>query len=319
MASGTSVDDYDFAIDPERIAQRPRPFAEQKLLVYRRSDKSVAHQLFSDLPGLFGPGDVLVLNDTRVVPAQVRASAGHPEFKGFSVLFLSPTADPATEQSVILSRELPVGTVVPLPGGASLKVLKAMGGDPPVHLAQLTLSGDSEGSTLEGWLDAVGEMPLPPYVTRAPDERDKVEYQTSVACKPGAVAAPTAGLHFHAGLLAALQLKGVEVVTITLHVGYGTFRSFGAATVEEHQMDAERYEVSAEAAAVVWRAKREGRRVVAVGTTSTRTLESCASALTGPAEPTDALTGAATLFIYPPYQCKMVDSLVTNFHYPKTR
>jgi S-adenosylmethionine:tRNA ribosyltransferase-isomerase len=318
MASGTPVDDYDFKIDPESIAQRPRPFAEQKLLVYRRSDQSISHQLFSDMPALLGPGDVLVLNDTRVVPAQVRVVAGNPALEGLSVLFLNPTADPAAEQSVILSQNLPVGTVVPLPGDATLTVLKANGGDPPVHTAKLALP-EGKNLSLESWLDAQGEMPLPPYVTREPDERDKVEYQTSVACHPGAVAAPTAGLHFHGELLAELKARGVEVVTITLHVGYGTFRSFGAATIEEHKMDSETFEVSVASAQALWRAKQEKRRVIAVGTTSTRTLESCASELTAPEMPTEALKGAATLFIYPPFKCQVVDSLVTNFHYPKTR
>jgi len=161
-------------------------------------------------------------------------------------------------------------------------------------------------------------MPLPPYVQRPPDETDLTAYQTSVAKFPGAIAAPTAGLHFHPKLIEELKLIGVKIVTLTLHVGYGTFRSFTGQFVEQHKMDSESFFVSSQSALELWTAKQQKRCIIAVGTTSTRVLETLAPILLDSAQQPGELKGEATLFIHPPYEFKFVDALVTNFHYPKT-
>lgn len=211
----TPVSDYDFTVPPGRIAQRPRPFGDQKLLVFEKKTGTITHRLFTDLPTILTSGDLLVLNDTKVVPAQVRSLD-----LDVSVLFLHPTACPGTDDlMVILSTGLEDGTVIGFPAGASLTIMSLVGGDPPVHRARLYLPGGSSSEDFVRWLEANGEMPLPPYVERTPDASDLVDYQTSLAMHPGAVAAPTAGLHFHSELLTALKTIGVEVVTVTLHVG----------------------------------------------------------------------------------------------------
>eukprot|EP00808_Paulinella_micropora_P008816 g5884.t1 len=161
-------------------------------------------------------------------------------------------------------------------------------------------------------------MPLPPYVERPPDEQDKTTYQASVAKHNGAVAAPTVSLHFYPDLLERLNAAGIEHVTITLHVGYGTFRSFSAKFMEQHRMDLEQYRVSAAVAQKLWQTKKQGRRIIAVGTTSTRVLESMAPFINSERAPTQDIAAKATLFIYPPYKFKVTDALITNFHYPKT-
>jgi S-adenosylmethionine:tRNA ribosyltransferase-isomerase len=309
MAEGTPISEYDFKIPPHLIAQRPRPFGSQKLLVYNKSSGSIEHKLFDDLPKMLVAGDVIVLNDTKVIPAQIRTE------KGTCVLFLHPMHDHSNPLQVIMSENLPNGTTLSLPNGASLTVLSFIGGDPPVHVVQLTIPTQSE--TLVSYLDKNGEMPLPPYVERPPDATDISAYQTSVAKHPGAVAAPTAGLHFHPELLEKLKIAGVKVITLTLHVGYGTFRSFGGDFVEQHKMDSETFFVSSESVKELWTAKKEKRRIISVGTTSTRVLESLAPVLLGPNQPGE-LKGEATIFIHPPYLFKFVDALVTNFHYPKT-
>ncbi|KAF0697852.1 Aste57867_11492 [Aphanomyces stellatus] len=304
---------YDFEIPVARIAQRPRPFGEQKLLVFDKKRDAIDHTTFEALPELLQAGDLLVLNDTRVVPAQVRLPApivGTCE----SLLFLDPLCTSTTDMDVILSSRVDIGSVLALPGSLTFRVDTLIGGDPEVHRG--TLLGLAE--PLHEYLARVGEMPLPPYVARVPDKEDEKAYQTSVAQIPGAIAAPTAGLHFYPALLDRLHAAGIQHVCVTLHVGYGTFRSFATEFIEQHKMDRERYHVSAAAGAAIHQALQENRRVIAVGTTATRVLETCADSFRAPAPPASDLTGEASLFIYPPYQFKVLSGLFTNFHYPKT-
>ncbi|RQM29492.1 hypothetical protein B5M09_011999 [Aphanomyces astaci] len=279
---------YDFTIDPERIAQRPRAFGSQKLLVYHKQRDEIEHTTFELLPQLLQPGDLLVLNDTQVVPAQVRLV--EPIVGDCtSFLFLDPLCAVTSTMEVLLNTRVDVGSVLSLPGGLTFRVDELVGGDPEVHRGSLFgLSGP-----LHEYLAGIGEMPLPPYVARVPDKEDEKAYQTSVAQVPGAIAAPTAGLHFYPALLDRLHDAGI------------------------HHMDRERYHVSVAAGAAIHQALQEKRRVIAVGTTATRVLETCADSFRAPTPPAD-LSGEAGIFIYPPYEFKVLSGLFTNFHYPKT-
>ncbi|RLO08066.1 hypothetical protein DYB28_002193 [Aphanomyces astaci] len=266
---------YDFTIDPERIAQRPRAFGSQKLLVYHKQRDEIEHTTFELLPQLLQPGDLLVLNDTQVVPAQVPIQPIVGDCTSF--LFLDPLCAVTSTMEVLLNTRVDVGSVLSLPGGLTFRVDELVGGDPEVHRGSLFgLSGP-----LHEYLAGIGEMPLPPYVARVPDKEDEKAYQTSVAQVPG------------------------------------TFRSFSTEFVEQHQMDRERYHVSVAAGAAIHQALQENRRVIAVGTTATRVLETCADSFRAPTPPAD-LSGEAGIFIYPPYEFKVLSGLFTNFHYPKT-
>lgn len=298
---------FDFVLPKERIAQRPRPYAEQLLLTYDRATGRIAHHRFAELPALLRPGDLLVVNDSRVIPAQL-GGKGQP-----TILILQPTAASFTGIRAICPSHPRVGDTLELPG-ARFVVTAAEPGS-PVRVGDLISREPFE--SLAAFLEAYGTPPLPPYVRRAPDERDWRDYQTVFATAPGSIAAPTAGLHFHPRLLAELEARGIEVARITLHVGYGTFRQFGSGPVALHRMDAEWYRVPAEAARAIWQARREDRRVIAVGTTATRTLETVAPALRAD-EPPGELSGESTLFIYPPYAFQAMRGLITNFHYPRT-
>ncbi len=298
---------FDFDLPQGRIAQRPRPYEEQRLLVYERASRAIRHHLFSDLPGLLRPGDLLVVNDSKVVPAQLG------EGDGPHILLMEPTAAGFNDLHAMCPSKPQVGDRLKLPGATF--VVKAK--EPSSALRVGDLIPDEPFESLIAFLEACGSPPLPPYVRREPDARDEQDYQTMFAATPGSIAAPTAGLHFHPALVSALQAQGVEMATVTLHVGYGTFRQFQSEYVDGHTMDSESYRVSAAAAGAIWRALRAGRRVIGVGTTATRTLETIAPQVRAATSPQE-LAGKATLFIYPPYHFQVVGGLVTNFHYPRT-
>ncbi len=298
---------FDFDLPQERIAQRPRPYEEQRLLVYDRASRAIRHRVFSDLPGLLRAGDLLVVNDSKVVPAQL----GWKD--GTSILLMEPTAAGFDDLRAICPSKPEVGDRLELPGATFVVKAKEELSDLRVG----DLIPDEPFESLIAFLEACGSPPLPPYVQREPDARDAQDYQTMFAAAPGSIAAPTAGLHFHPALVSALEAQGVDVATITLHVGYGTFRQFHSEYVDEHTMDTEWYRVSAAAAGAIWRALREGRRVIGVGTTATRTVETIAPHVRTAASP-QGLAGKATLFIYPPYRFQVVSGLITNFHYPRT-
>ncbi len=303
------TDDLDFHLPAELIAQEPSPVrSAYRLLHYSRKDRSIAHRHFADLSKLLRSGDLLVLNDAKVVPARfmLRKSTGG-RVEG---LFLGANAN--GHWNVLLrnlgpSRELIFEDEPNL--RATVTTVREAGE------CELEVKSDDPALVV---LARLGRMPLPPYIKRekghdARDAQDSSRYQTVYARNPGSVAAPTAGLHFTPELLEALNAMGVERTTVTLHVGLGTFKPVTVDTLDAHPMHEESYEISTETADALNRAKRDGRRIVAVGTTSARVLES------QPAELAFAPKQDRTrIFIYPPYSWKHVGALVTNFHLPRS-
>lgn len=305
------TDDFDYDLPPELIAQEPPPSREDaRLLVLDRASGAIQHRGIADLPDLLQPGDLLVVNDTRVIPARLfarRSTGGRVE-----VFLLAPAASQGTWTALVRAG----GSIQP---GEDLEVEGA--GD-AVRLVERTgpgtwLVGARDGD-LAALMERAGRMPLPPYIRRAAadprDALDRERYQTVFARAPGAVAAPTAGLHLTDALLARLAARGVARASVTLHVGLGTFKPIESDTVEGHVMHEEPYEVPAETAAAIARTRAAGGRVVAVGTTSVRTLEAAA----GPDGVPKAGAGATSLFISPGYRFKTVDALLTNFHLPRS-
>ncbi|MEI6232014.1 MAG: tRNA preQ1(34) S-adenosylmethionine ribosyltransferase-isomerase QueA [Planctomycetota bacterium] len=315
------TDLFNFHLPEQNIAQEPLPDRDaSRLLVLDRTAKSWHDESVRDLKRHFRAGDVLVINDTRVIPARLRAtrdlSGGKVEF-----LLLPPETNapaPSATANTLVRRVLTKAGGVLKPGETFTFV-----GGPKVTLRErLREAGDildihCNAAEFDAYISATGEVPLPPYVRRAPgpsSDFDKLRYQTVYARNPGAVAAPTAGLHFSTELLDALKASGVTVAPLTLHVGPGTFRPVKVDTVEEHFVDPEPYFIPAETVSAIQSAKRENRRVIAVGTTSLRTLEGA----TGLLEATGSLAGQTNLYVHPPYQFKIASALLTNFHIPKS-
>jgi S-adenosylmethionine:tRNA ribosyltransferase-isomerase len=300
--------DLDYVLPPELIAQEPAPErTAARLLVVSRATGGLRHARVGELPAELRPGDLLVLNDTRVIPARVHGR--RPTGGRLEVLLVRPLADAGPPEWAAIARGAPrAGEQVHFPGGDG-EWLGALG----EGRWRLRLRLDEP---VLAWLERVGEVPLPPYIRRpdGPTAADRVRYQTTYARTPGAVAAPTAGLHLTAPLLDALARAGVEVVPLTLHVGPGTFLPIRVDTLEHHTMEAEPYHVPGPTAAALARARAAGRRVVAVGTTTVRALESAADADGSVA----AGPGEASLFIRPGHRFRVVDALLTNFHLPRS-
>ncbi len=297
--------DFDYYLPEELIAQTPvEPRDSSRLLVYDRSSDKVLHKRFYDIKDFLKEGDVLVRNNTKVLPARLFA---HTEHGGRVEVLLLKRFD-LTEWEVLVKpgKKAKPGTRLYFNDELSLEVLEtiAAAGSRRVKFFY--------DGVFEDVISRIGEMPLPPYITEK--LKDKTRYQTVYAKVEGSAAAPTAGLHFTDELLREIQAKGVEVADVLLHVGLGTFRPVKADDVAEHHMHSEYYEISEAAAQTINKAKREGRRIIAVGTTSVRTLESAADE-NGFVKPIKANT---EIFIYPPYKYKCVDSLITNFHLPKS-
>ncbi|EGK14588.1 S-adenosylmethionine:tRNA ribosyltransferase-isomerase, partial [Desmospora sp. 8437] len=272
-----------------------------------REDQTVEHRRFPDLLEYLHPGDVLVLNDTRVRPARL---VGVKEGTGarIELLLLNPLGGDRWEALVKPAKRVKEGTVVRFGDGKLQAVAQEMTEAAGGRVFQLQY----QEQDLEILLERLGEMPLPPYIHRRLDEPER--YQTVYSRAVGSAAAPTAGLHFTEDLLNRAKEKGVKIVTITLHVGLGTFRPVTAESIEEHQMHAEFYEVSEEAAEQIRVAKAKGNRVVAVGTTSVRTLETVAR----DHGEIRAARGWTDIFIYPGFPFRVTDALLTNFHLPKS-
>jgi len=297
------AEDFDYALPPDRIAQHPvEPRDHARLMVLHRDSGKLEHRRFYEVVDYLRRGDVLVINETRVFPARLvgkRPSGGKVE-----LLLVRPLGRDTWEALAKPGRKVRPGERL-LFGEGKLTgevVERTEGGKRVVRF-----SGDLEA------LRNLGQVPLPPYIRRSPIPEDRKRYQTVYARVEGSVAAPTAGLHFTEELLGRLREKGVEVVPIVLHVGPGTFRPVRG-EVSEHRMEAEYYEVSPRAAEVVNLARGKGGRVVAVGTTSVRTLETVADE-EGRVRPG---SGWTELFIYPPYRFRVVDALITNFHLPRS-
>lgn len=300
------VTDFDYELPEELIAQTPlEKRDESKLLVFHRKSKQIEHRLFRDIKEYLYPGDCLVINDTKVLPARL---IGQREDTGGKMEF------------VLLRREKQdTWRVLVKPGKRAQIGTRFMFGNGLLKAEVLSVT--EEGGRIvrfffegifEEVLDKVGLMPLPPYIHK--ELLDKNRYQTVYARYKGSAAAPTAGLHFTPELLKQVEEKGVQIASVTLHVGLGTFRPVKVDDIQKHVMHKEVYEVSPEAAQIINDAKKAGNRIIAVGTTSLRTLESVADH-NGFVKSGKGETG---IFIYPGYQMKAVDALITNFHLPKS-
>ena len=302
------TEDFDYFLPPELIAQEPADRRDSsRLMTVSRRSGAIGEIVFSEAPALFRDGDLLVVNNTRVIPARlfgVKESGGRVE-----IFLVRKAPGPGETWHCLLRASKPprAGTVIHLPGD-----MKA------------TVTGRSDGETwtvsfapaddFGSWLERIGEMPLPPYIRRPSGKEDRERYQTVFARETGAVAAPTAGLHFTGEIIGRIRDRGVEIKELTLHVGLGTFLPVRVDDLRMHRMHGEFYRIPEETAMAVNRRKKEGGRVVAVGTTTTRALEQAATG--------DGLLrsgdGEADIFIFPGYEFKIVDALFTNFHLPKS-
>ncbi len=297
------VTDFDYELPQERIAQHPmEPRDHSRLLVVDKHTGAIEHRHFFDLPDYLKPGDVLVFNDTRVIPARLHGTKD----TGAHVEVFLLTRKNATDWEVLVrpGKKLQVGAKINFSDELSCEVIEHtdFGG----RVVRFKYDG-----IFEEILDRLGETPLPPYIT-APLE-DKERYQTVYNRERGSAAAPTAGLHFTKELLQKIKDMGCEEVFVTLHVGLGTFRPVSEAKIEDHKMHKEFYTVSQQAADAVNKAKAEGRRIIAVGTTAVRTLEAAGADGT-----LRAGSNWTNIFIYPGYKFRLVDDLVTNFHLPQS-
>jgi len=306
------LSDFDYELPPERIASRPAERREDaRLLVHDVARDATQHTTVAELERFLAPGDLLVVNDTRVLPARVRARRGSGG--AVELLFLEPAGPPERVWRALArpARRLKPGEELALERSAVRARLVARAEDG--WLVELRDPQDP-GAPVEALLERVGHVPLPPYIEREDDEQDRERYQTVFAAVPGAVAAPTAGLHFTPELLARLEARGVRRAAVTLHVGAGTFLPVQSDDPRAHPMHAERYVLPPATARAVLATRAAGGRVVAVGTTSARVLETCADRAGGLRAGADE----TRLFLLPGAPFRVVDALLTNFHLPRS-
>jgi S-adenosylmethionine:tRNA ribosyltransferase-isomerase len=313
------VSDFDFELPENLIAQEPpAERGQSRLLLLNRDTGAIRHEQFSAIADLLHPGDLLVLNDTRVFPARL---LGQRVPSGGAVECLLVRRMDATSPDGAETWEALMHPGQKLKPGARVRF---DGADASIHgevleqrfFGRRTVRlGTDGGLDMAQAIERIGHMPLPPYIHRRDEPADRDRYQTVYARDRGSIAAPTAGLHFTQALLDALAARGVARATITLHVGYGTFKPVRVDNVDDHDVDPEPFTVSDDAARALTEAVRDGRRIVAVGTTTTRALESLTFEPDGRVLPA---TGEARLFIHPGHQFRVVSGLVTNFHLPKS-
>jgi S-adenosylmethionine:tRNA ribosyltransferase-isomerase len=305
------VSDFDFELPDELVAQEPPPSrGESRLMVLDRDGRPPVHAQFSDLVGFLRDGDLLVVNDSRVFPARL---LGHRVPSGGAVECLLLRSLPGGEWDALVhpGQKLKPGAVIVFERNGLRLNAEVVARH---YHGRRTIRLWTDGDVMRA-IERIGHVPLPPYIKRADRELDRDRYQTVYAREPGSVAAPTAGLHFTEELLGELDSRGVMRVGITLHVGYGTFQPVRAERVEEHRVDSEWFTVSADAAAAITLAMRERRRVIAVGTTTTRALESLATDESGSVL---GASGETNLFVYPGHRFRIVSGLVTNLHLPRS-
>jgi S-adenosylmethionine:tRNA ribosyltransferase-isomerase len=323
--------DFDFELPPELIAQTPALTRDaSRLLVLHRDSGKIEHRQFRDVLEFFQPGDVLVFNNSRVIPARLRGI--NAESGGqFEMFLLEENATNDWWAMMRPAKRARVGTEIILTDAGKPTEVRAtvLEINPEGH-RRLRFTGTQN---IFDALDRLGEVPLPPYISRpkaSKAEADRERYQTVFAQPPGSVAAPTAGLHFTQSLLAEIRARGVQICFVTLHVGLGTFASVKTETLAEHKMHEERYDLGEETARIINDARREGRRIIAVGTTSVRVLESAAQfgvppsgGLQSEQKPPEggtpnlsAISGRTQIFIFPPRDFKIVNVMITNFHLP---
>jgi S-adenosylmethionine:tRNA ribosyltransferase-isomerase len=309
--------DFHFDLPPELVAQHPSPErGESRLLILHRKENRLEHKRFRDLLSFLMPGDVLVLNDSRVIPARLRGTNAKTGGK-FEMLMLEENAPNDWWTMVRPGKNARIGTEILLghhPIGASKAAVTA-----------IVLEKNSDGhcriqfkgaSDVKDWLEEIGEVPLPPYITRKNSgalPEDKQRYQTVFARSDGSVAAPTAGLHFTNEILDKIRGLGVKICFVTLHVGPGTFMPVKTENLSDHTMHEERFTLSEDTVRIVNEAKKTGGRVVAAGTTTVRVLEAVAARNAGML---NVYAGKTNIFIFPPYRFQIVDVLLTNFHLP---
>ncbi len=300
--------DYDYRYPPEAIAQVPLPDrAASRLLVLERRTGALSDRTFHDIVSLVEPGDVIVVNASRVIPARLVGTRSNG--RDAEVLLIHPEPEGTWLAMVHPGGKLKVGRTIQFGDDTMLRVVEVLRGG----VRRLRVEGSL---SIEALMDRHGQIPLPPYITRPPTDEDRDRYQTVFAREDGSVAAPTAGLHFTAGVLDEIRDRGATVCDIVLHVGPGTFKPVETDDPLQHPMHAESFLVPPNSAAEINRAKSEGRRVWAVGTTVVRTLESCAEGRVPPTVRPGA--GWTDLFIFEPYRFKIVDAMITNFHLPRT-
>ncbi len=297
------LSEFDYHLPAGLIAQEPLPKRTASRLLHLDGATGQRRDLqFADLPDLLRAGDLLVFNDTKVIPARLFA---RKESGGRTEIFVERILESDRMLAMVKASKAPrIGVRIMLEGGAWAEVVGRRGQFFDIRLT---------GATVMEQLERHGHLPLPPYIQRRPGEKDAERYQTVFASKPGAVAAPTAGLHFDERMLARLAEKGVESVRVTLHVGAGTFLPVRVDNVHEHHMHAEWVEVSEQAAATINQARSAGRRIIAVGTTAVRSVES--ACVEGHIT---AFSGDTRLFIYPGYRFQAIDAMITNFHLPQS-
>jgi S-adenosylmethionine:tRNA ribosyltransferase-isomerase len=295
---------FDFPFDASLIATQPSlPRDHARLLVLQRGDRSLAHRRVDELPELLLPGDLLVVNNTKVMAARV-AGRKRPSGAEVEILFVKDLGDAVWE--VLIKGTFRPGQILEMGAEAVAVVVER-------NAIRTTVRVESPIPVSE-WLQRHGRMPLPPYIKRAPTDQDRAWYQTMFAQHEGAIAAPTAGLHFTSELLDRLRQRGVELRAVTLHVGVGTFKPVTVDQIEDHRMAAEWVDVGVETVRAIEQARATGRRIVAVGTTVVRALETAARA-DGQIRP---YQGETDLFMTPGFSFKAVDALLTNFHLPRT-
>lgn len=309
--------DFHFDLPEDRIAQHPAAERDQsRLLVLDRVSGGLEHRIFAAIPQLLSPGDLLVLNDSRVIPARLRGIKV-PSGGAVEILLLEENAPLDWWVMLRPGKRVRPGSRIQFTtrDGAPSCLVATVTGKNDEGWCRLEFSGVAD---LHATLDAIGEVPLPPYIARTVHDdapEDLVRYQTVYASHDGSVAAPTAGLHFTPALLDTIRARGVEVRFVTLHVGHGTFAPVKSESISDHRMHEERFDVPAGTAEAWCRAKDGGNRVVAVGTTSVRVLESVARAHSGRVV---AGHGRTRIFLHPPERFSAVDALVTNFHLPES-
>lgn len=322
-----NVSDFNYELPEELIAQDPLEKRDNsRLMVIHRSTGEIEHKRFHDVIQYLNAGDCLVINDTKVIPARLM---GVKEETGaaIEVLLLKPASSEQEQGKNITGKNIRTWECLVRPGKKMKPGARVSFGDG--ILKGEVISVVEEGNRIirfeydgiwEEVLDQLGEMPLPPYITHKLQDKDR--YQTVYAAHSGSAAAPTAGLHFTKELLKEIEDKGIKIARLTLHVGLGTFRPVKVEKIEDHHMHTEYYELSQEAADIINETRKNGGRVISVGTTSTRTLETVGTAQglhkTGNIKMLEPASGWTNIFIYPGYEFKIVDSLITNFHLPES-
>jgi S-adenosylmethionine:tRNA ribosyltransferase-isomerase len=315
------IEDFDFSLPQELIAQHPTSARDgSRLLRVERHTGQIEHRLFRELPSILRNGDLLVMNDSRVIPARLigkkRQTGGRAE-----LLLVRPASEMSAREALALAppaepwvclgqaaKSLKVGNILEFEGDLRAEIVEAVGG------GEVLVQFSSDELTLDAAVYRAGRLPLPPYIDREPSLDDAARYQTVYATQAGSVAAPTAGLHFTEATLNALTGAGVQLAKVTLEVGPGTFLPIRDGDIENHRMHKERCEISESTAALIRQAQREGRRVVAVGTTVLRTLEAFAE----PSGELQAGVRHTQIFIKPGYTFRVVEGLLTNFHLPRS-